>query len=80
MATGAVPISYAGNLAHRLVAARTALQLSVEDVAKRADIQPNYLRYLESSTSLASDSCLRSLAAALETSEERLLGAANDGA
>jgi ribosome-binding protein aMBF1 (putative translation factor) len=67
----------AGDLAHHLVAARSALKLSVEQVAARADIQPNYLRYLESSTSLASETCLRRLAAALETSEEVLLGAAH---
>lgn len=65
-----------GDLAHRLIAARTALQLSVEEVAKRAGIQPNYLHYLETSTVLASNESLRSLAAALETTEEALLGAA----
>jgi hypothetical protein len=70
----------AGDLAHHLIAARTALHLSVEEVANRADIHPNYLRYLESSTGLASDTCLRSLAAALETSEATLLGAAHQGA
>jgi transcriptional regulator with XRE-family HTH domain len=64
----------AGDLARHLFAARTALHLSVEEVAERADMQPNYLRYLESSTALTSDKTLRSLAAALSTTEETLLG------
>jgi transcriptional regulator with XRE-family HTH domain len=66
----------AGDLARRLISARTALHLSVEAVAERADVQANYLRYLESSTCSPSDICLRSLAVALGTSEECLLGAA----
>jgi transcriptional regulator with XRE-family HTH domain len=66
----------AGDLARRLITARTALNLSIEEVAERADVQPNYLRYLESSTCVPSDICLRSLANALATSEESLLGAA----
>jgi transcriptional regulator with XRE-family HTH domain len=67
--------SQAGDLAHRLVAARGALHLTVEQVAERASIHPNYLRYLESSTGLASETSLRALAAALETSQAALLGA-----
>jgi len=65
----------AGDLAHRLVAARSALHLTVEQVADRASIHPNYLRYLESSTGLASETSLRALAVALETSQAALLGA-----
>jgi transcriptional regulator with XRE-family HTH domain len=70
----------AGDLARRLLSARSALHLSVEEVADRAGIHPNYLRYLESSTGRASDTCLRDLASALETSEATLLGAVTHSA
>jgi transcriptional regulator with XRE-family HTH domain len=77
-AAGDAGTSQAGDLAHRLTAARNALHLSVEEVAKRAEVQPNYLHYLETSTALASSASLRRIAAVLETSEEALLGATPD--
>jgi nitroimidazol reductase NimA-like FMN-containing flavoprotein (pyridoxamine 5'-phosphate oxidase superfamily) len=72
MATG-------GDLGRRVAERRRELKLSVEQVAHRAGMSPNYLRLLERNPSVQpSPASLLRLAAALDTTAEQLSGGGMD--
>jgi len=64
-----------GDLSRRLVARRTELRLSVNQVATRARVEQRYLAYLENFPGHPDAATLRQLAAALRTTPAALLGA-----
>ncbi|MBG0830123.1 pyridoxamine 5'-phosphate oxidase family protein [Planomonospora sp. ID67723] len=73
-APGAAP----GDLGRRVAARREALGLSREQLAGQADIDSGYLAYLEESAASPTSETVQSLAAALETTPEELLGGTVD--
>jgi transcriptional regulator with XRE-family HTH domain len=72
------PGARAGDLARRVRERRLELGLSYEEVAKRAGMAPGYLEYLEGTVTALSYGSLLRLAAALQTTPERLGGAGID--
>lgn len=67
-----------GDLSRRLVARRTELRLSLGQVAGRAQVDPQYLAFLENFPSHPDAATLRRLAAALRTTSAALLGAGQE--
>jgi len=66
-----------GDLSRRIASRRTKLRLSIQQVAVRAQMSPQFVDYLERHPARISIAELRRLAAALETSSPVLLGAEN---
>lgn len=64
-----------GDLSRRIASRRTELRLSIQQVAVRAQMSPQFVDYLERYPARISTAGLRRLAAALETSSPVLLGA-----
>ncbi|WP_433380672.1 pyridoxamine 5'-phosphate oxidase family protein [Streptosporangium sp. CA-115845] len=64
-----------GDLGRRLARRREELQLSREQLADRAGIDPGYLGYLEETAASPTLDTVRNLATALNTGIEELLGA-----
>jgi hypothetical protein len=76
---GDVPALHTGDLARRIARRRTELGLSVEEVAAKAGIDPDYLRYFEESAGgRLSVGTMLLLALALECTPEELYGARVD--
>ena len=74
-----VPALHTGDLARRVARRRTELGKSVEEVAKKAGIDPDYLRYFEESAGVRlSVGTMLLLALALQTTPEELYGARVD--
>ncbi len=74
-----VPALHTGDLARRIARRRTELGLSVEEVAAKAGIDPDYLRYFEESAGgRLSVGTMLLLALALQSSPEELYGARID--
>ncbi len=74
-----VPALHTGDLARRIARRRTELGLSVEEVAAKAGIDPDYLRYFEASAGgRLSVGTMLLLALALECTPEELYGARVD--
>jgi len=74
-----VPALHTGDLARRIARRRTELGQSVEEVAAKAGIDPDYLRYFEESTGgRLSVGTMLLLAIALECTPEELYGARVD--
>lgn len=69
-----------GDLSRRLAARRVELRLSLGQVAGRAQVEPQYLAYLENFPSHPDAATLRRLAAALRTTSAALLGAGQETA
>jgi transcriptional regulator with XRE-family HTH domain len=69
-----------GDLSRRLAARRAELRLSLDQVARRARIEPRYLAYRESFPGQPGAATLRQLAAALCTTSAALLGAGQEAA
>src|SRR5262245_37985288 len=67
-----------GDLSRRLAARRAELRLSLGQVAGRAQVDPQYLAYLENFPSHPDAATLRRLAAALRTTSTALLGAGQE--
>jgi transcriptional regulator with XRE-family HTH domain len=67
-----------GDLSRRLAARRAELRLSLGQVAGRAQVDPQYLAYLENFPSHPDAATLRRLAAALRTTSAVLLGAGQE--
>ena len=68
-------LSLAGDLARRIARRRTELGMSVEDLAKRAGVDPVYLHYFEANPQATlSAGTLQLMALALETTPLALLG------
>ncbi|WP_068923144.1 helix-turn-helix domain-containing protein [Planobispora rosea] len=63
-----------GDLGRRVAARRGTLGLSREQLAERAGIDAGYLAYLEETAASPTSETVQSLASALETSPEELLG------
>ncbi len=64
----------AGDLGRRVRERRLELGLTVEEVARRAGMEPGYLEYLESNVASATSLMLLRLAGALETTSALLVG------
>ncbi len=74
-----VPALHTGDLARRIARRRTELGKSVEEVAAKAGIDPDYLRYFEESAGgRLSAGTMLLLAIALECTPEELYGARVD--
>ena len=75
---GTAPEGRSGDLGRRLRARRLELGLSIDAVAKRAGMAPDYLIYLEGAVGSVGMGPLLRLAAALETTADTLTGGAID--
>lgn len=74
-----VPALHTGDLARRIARRRTELGLSVEEVATKTGIDPDYLRYFEASAGgRLSVGTMLLLALALQSTPEELYGARVD--
>lgn len=73
---GSGPPPHPGDLGRRVLHRRLELGLSREQVAERAAIAPDYVRYVEEAPAQVNVETLVWLADALDTSPARLLGAA----
>jgi nitroimidazol reductase NimA-like FMN-containing flavoprotein (pyridoxamine 5'-phosphate oxidase superfamily) len=70
-----VPATHTGDLARRVARRRTELGLSITEVASKAGIDPDYLRYFEESTGgRLSTGTMLLLALALHSTPEELYG------
>jgi transcriptional regulator with XRE-family HTH domain len=67
-----------GDLSRRLASRRAELRLSLSQVAMRARVEPQYLKYLENFPGHPSPATLRQLATALRTTPAALLGAGQE--
>ncbi|MDS1270709.1 pyridoxamine 5'-phosphate oxidase family protein [Lipingzhangella sp. LS1_29] len=69
---------YTGDLSRRVAHRRAELRLSVDDVAQRAGMAPEYVSYLEHNPPNLSQQALARLALALNTTVGELLGTETD--
>ena len=78
MVTGTNPPPAPGDVGRRIKHRREELGLSIEEVARRAGMDPGYLEYVESQPARVTHPTLDRLAVALETATAILLGAGID--